>query len=684
MPMQRRHRSTVACQECRGRKVRCSVTVTGIPCMRCAQDGIECIVQDGHHTLPHSSLNASSARNARSRSARSGDQGNSSRASPSLPEPITHQPASVPDVRRGDSMAEDHNDTAYHSDPGRQRDIEEERSGAEISSAATGQGIINSNCLFYLGEQPGATSVIDVCSHPQKPIQRHILLRSAPPVTISQQDSDYLKQKGVFNLPQQSSRKEILRAYFHHVHPILPILDVGILQNLHEPIYVSLSDLLLFWSMTSVAVNFVPSTVWQLEGFGSCKQMKATAYEHAKCVYNNGGVIHQEHLLQSALLLSFWHSDRDRLSQPWYWSGVAVSLCQIIGLHRNPDSVRLNPLINPRRRRMWRRLWGGCLFRDRWLSMTLGRPMRIRLGDCDMPFPTVEDLLGDVAEIPSSLRDAYLPQDLDRLAKYWPILLQLSRLLGDVTVLCYQPNNPPPSLEQCECLEAELSQHCIPDVNNGEESQLERFYYYHAQLHYQALLITFYRPCVSMTPKDLQPPAQGPWQNRMRTRLASAAASTNAVLDSIVREELVDLACPMTPPLLVPAMHVHLLDCKSQNPLTRKLGFNKLEFCMEVMREFQKTYTSASVFCGIFGEAIRQLSPDHPDQSDAARSQPATRASNSMQNDGGGIMAGPADADSMLISDDLLQSLLSEGSEYNLWESINMMEQPFDFRDEVT
>lgn len=103
---------------------------------------------------------------------------------------------------------------------------------------------------------------------------------------------------------------------------------------------------------------------------------------------------------------------------------------------------------------------------------------------------------------------------------------------------------------------------------------------------------------------------------------------------------------------------------------------------MEVMRELQKTYTSASVFCGIFGEAIRQLSPVYPDQSGVARSQTAIQASNSMQNDDGGLMAGPPNSDSILISDDLLASLLNEGSGYNLWESINMMEQPFDFRDE--
>lgn len=103
---------------------------------------------------------------------------------------------------------------------------------------------------------------------------------------------------------------------------------------------------------------------------------------------------------------------------------------------------------------------------------------------------------------------------------------------------------------------------------------------------------------------------------------------------------------------------------------------------MEVMRELQKTYTSASVFCGIFGEAIRQLSPDHPDQPGLARSQTTIRTSHSMQNDDGGLIAGPQNADSILISDDLLESLLNEGSGYNLWESINMMEQPFDFRDE--
>lgn len=41
----RRSRSAVACERCRGRKVRCSVMLTGTPCVSCTQDGNICTVR---------------------------------------------------------------------------------------------------------------------------------------------------------------------------------------------------------------------------------------------------------------------------------------------------------------------------------------------------------------------------------------------------------------------------------------------------------------------------------------------------------------------------------------------------------------------------------------------------------------------------------------------------------------
>lgn len=39
-------------------------------------------------------------------------------------------------------------------------------------------------------------------------------------------------------------------------------------------------------------------------------------------MYDNSGETDKEVLLQAALLLSFWHSERDSHTEPWYWSGM--------------------------------------------------------------------------------------------------------------------------------------------------------------------------------------------------------------------------------------------------------------------------------------------------------------------------------------------------------------------------
>jgi hypothetical protein len=57
-------------------------------------------------------------------------------------------------------------------------------------------------------------------------------------------------------------------------------------------------------------------------------------------------------------------------------------------------------------------------------------------------------------------------------------------------------------------------------------------------------------------------------------------------------------------------MHVHLLNSKSLDPLSRQISLNKLEFCMLLLWELQAAYDSAGVFRGVFLEAIRRMSLD--------------------------------------------------------------------------
>lgn len=217
-------------------------------------------------------------------------------------------------------------------------------------------------------------------------------------------------------------------------------------------------------------------------------------------MYSNSGETEKIVLLQSTLLMGFWHSEVDEHTQPWYWTGTAISLCQMLGLHRDPDSVLYNNSFNYRRRYLWRRIWWSCFFRDRWLSLTLGRPLRINLNDCDMPMPSAADVLNDMHELPEFITAEYMPNDLPQLAKYWVVLIELSKLLGAVITLSYQPHGPRPSLQQFETLEANILQWKIPSEVEPGRSRSAAFYSYHLQLHYQ-LGTTPYQAIMSMNPQ---------------------------------------------------------------------------------------------------------------------------------------------------------------------------------------
>lgn len=190
-------------------------------------------------------------------------------------------------------------------------------------------------------------------------------------------------------------------------------------------------------------------------------------------------------MLQSALLLGFWHSELNQYTQPWYWTGNAISLCQIIGLHRDPGSIRPGSSIPYPQYCLWRRLWWTCFFRDRWLSLTLGRPLRINILDCDIAMPSPTDFLSDLAEIPESLATEYIPTDLPKLENYWIMLIQLSKSLGDVLASSNRPVRQSRSLQQVEDLEAQILQYRMSGGVGSTQSDLAKFYQYHMHLHYQ-------------------------------------------------------------------------------------------------------------------------------------------------------------------------------------------------------
>lgn len=183
--------------------------------------------------------------------------------------------------------------------------------------------------------------------------------------------------------------------------------------------------------------------------------------------------------------MGFWISELDEHMQPWYWTGTAINLCQMLGLHRNPDASRINPAISDRQRLLWRRLWWSSFYRDRWLGLNFGRPLRINLNDCDTPMPQVTDLINDVARVPEPTLSDFLPCDLSKLASYWVTLIELSKHLGTVINMNYPTIRAMPTIEQFECVEREILNCRLPDQYELGLTNLERFHSFHVHLHYQ-------------------------------------------------------------------------------------------------------------------------------------------------------------------------------------------------------
>ena len=131
----RRYRSAIACESCRRRKVRCSLTVTGVPCIGCAQDHTDCVVD------PKRSQTMSRARRRLQSPVHSGNTGSSGhQLSPAQPQP------SDPDHRANAPPVN-------HQSPASSGLQNEERSGMEIASAALGKPERVGQVPYYTGTQ---------------------------------------------------------------------------------------------------------------------------------------------------------------------------------------------------------------------------------------------------------------------------------------------------------------------------------------------------------------------------------------------------------------------------------------------------------------------------------------------------------------------------------------------------
>jgi hypothetical protein len=106
-----------------------------------------------------------------------------------------------------------------------------------------------------VGEEQGVGYILDIVEPGQASQPRHYLIPHATASKLKPEDLIYLGAKGVFSLPSERVCDALLKSYFHNVHPILPIIDAKKVLSAYHNEGLKRVNLLLMWSMFSVATN---------------------------------------------------------------------------------------------------------------------------------------------------------------------------------------------------------------------------------------------------------------------------------------------------------------------------------------------------------------------------------------------------------------------------------------------
>ncbi|OAD08807.1 fungal-specific transcription factor [Mucor lusitanicus CBS 277.49] len=198
----------------------------------------------------------------------------------------------------------------------------------------------------------------------------------------------------------------LLKIYFSHIHPILPVIDkTEFIKQYRDRVETYPSGELLN-AMFGAAARFVecesveperkralPSdAVWDVPVGWSNKFFDQAEYIISKWPTNP--TISN---VQAIILILNHRGDRDSKSSAcWQLGGFAIRMAQLLGLHRNCDDWDI-----PRNEKETRkRVWWALYITDRFQTAILGRPINLRDEDLNVPYP---DAGADIEEV----MDAY-------------------------------------------------------------------------------------------------------------------------------------------------------------------------------------------------------------------------------------------------------------------------------------
>jgi hypothetical protein len=462
------------------------------------------------------------------------------------------------------------------------------------------------------------------------------------PDRFGNDDITYLQNKGALTIPNVELRNELIRCYAEVIHPFMPLLDM------HD--FVATIDckdgskqvgLLLFQSVMFAGVASVNMRHLENAGYTSRRDARRDFFNKTRLLYDFDLEADRIPLIQSLLIMTYWYETPDDQKDSHHWMGIAVSLAQTIGLHRNPEK---SATIEPARQRLWKRIWWSTYMRDRLIALGMRRPTRIKAGDFDVPMLTVEDF--DIQSLPDPESscvpiECSLLRDVEKQRVLAVMCIEKAKLCTCIsnvlsvqysvlhnnqsasssegstrTTMSLQPKRNEGTTEVQECDEAlqqwkdelpEEAHYTVPmwnDVESGDGYMVLNRSLLH--MIYYSTLSALHRPQVlpssGMPPRD----AKAEVIDISRRAVRLAASEITSIANTLYNLDLVRLLPTTGITVLLPAVIIHLLDIKAPDENTRRTSLQGFCQCMQTMGRLRDIYAAADYSTAFLEAAIRK------------------------------------------------------------------------------
>ncbi|ORX45499.1 hypothetical protein DM01DRAFT_299698 [Hesseltinella vesiculosa] len=198
----------------------------------------------------------------------------------------------------------------------------------------------------------------------------------------SKSDKSANEKVDPYTLPPSDLSSHLLKLYFDHFYPFLPLFYK---KQLICPQDKTLSPLLLN------SIYAVASRLSEDARVRSDPDDPDTAgelfYERAKRLLDDDYDVPRISTVQALILLSSHQQGASRTARSWLYSGMAFRMALDLGLNRDTKHWKLSLDEQERRKRVF---WC-CFMVDRLTSAVYGRSLTFDERDCDVPFPSEDD-----------------------------------------------------------------------------------------------------------------------------------------------------------------------------------------------------------------------------------------------------------------------------------------------------